>query len=162
LSSEVQAYNAVVGEELKRLHTRIAPRFRRPEVRKRAGCYLAVLLGQVGQVERPTGQQIAEQLGEGSADGVQRLLYEARWDADAVRDDLRDYVLEHFGDQSGVLALVEVGFPKKGIKSAGVARQPNPTTGRHENCQVGVFLAYASSPRGWAFIDRALYLPEGG
>jgi len=90
---------------------------------------------------------------------VQRLLNAARWDADAVRDDLRDYVLEHLGDRSGVLVLVETGFPKKGPKSAGVARQPNPTTGRNENCQVGLFLAYATR-RGWAFIDRALYLPE--
>lgn len=63
------------------------------------------------------------------------------------------------GDPAGALVLVEMGFPKKGPKSAGVARQSNPTTGRDENCQVGLFLAYAS-PRGWAFIDRALYLPE--
>jgi SRSO17 transposase len=159
LSREKQAYNAVVGEELKTLLTRIAPRFRRPEVRKRVGCHLAVLIGQVGQVERPTGQQIAEQLGEGRADGVQRLLNEARWDADAVRDDLRDYVVERLGDRTGALVLVEIGFPKKGPYSAGVARQPNPTTGRREDCQVGLFLVYAS-PRGWAFIDRALYLPE--
>ena len=143
-------------EELKRLHTRISPRFRRPEVRDRARRYLVGLLG---PVERRTGRQMAGQIGEGRADGVQRLLNKARWDADAVRDDLRDYVLEHLGDASGVLVLAEIGFPKKGAKSAGVARQPNPTTGRDENCQVGLFLAYAS-PRGWAFIDRALYLPE--
>ena len=102
---------------------------------------------------------MAEQLGEERADGVQRLLNKARWDADAVRDDLRDYVLENLGVPSGVLVLTEIGFPKKGPKSAGVARQLNPTIGREENCQVGLFLAYAS-PHGWAFIDRALYLPE--
>jgi len=102
---------------------------------------------------------MAGHMGEKTDDGVQRLLNKARWDADAVRDDLRDYVVEYLGDRTGVLVLVEMGFPKKGSKSAGVARQPNPTTGRNENCQVGLFLAYATR-RGWAFIDRALYLPE--
>jgi SRSO17 transposase len=156
LNRQEQAHNATAREELRRLHSRISPRFRRPEVCDRARCYLVELLG---SVERRTGQQMAEQLGEGRADGVQRLLNAARWDADAVRDDLREYVLEHLGDPAGVLVLVEMGFPKKGPKSAGVARQPNPTSRREENCQVGLFLAYASR-RGWAFIDRALYLPE--
>jgi SRSO17 transposase len=102
---------------------------------------------------------MARQIGEGRADGVQRLLNATRWDADAVRDDLRDYVLEHFGHPDGVLVLTEVGFPKKGAKSVGVERRRNPTTRRIENRQLGLFLAYAS-PRGWACIDRALYLPE--
>jgi SRSO17 transposase len=102
---------------------------------------------------------MAEQLGEGRADSVQRLLNKARWDADAVRDDLRDYVLEHLGDASGVLVLTEIGFPKKGAKSAGVERLRNSTTGRLENRQLGLFLTYASL-HGWAFIDRALYLPN--
>jgi SRSO17 transposase len=102
---------------------------------------------------------MARQIGEERPDGVQRLLNAARWGADAVRDDLRDYVVENLGDQSGVLVLTEIGFLKKGDKSVGVARQPNPSTGREENCQVGLFLAY-STPRGWAFIDRSLYLPE--
>ena len=156
MSTQEQAHNAAVREELARLHARIAPRFGRPEVRERAGRYLAGLLG---QVERRTARQMTEQIGEERADGVQRLLNKARWDADAVRDDLRDYVVENLGDPSAVLVLTEIGFPKKGPKSVGVARQLNPTTGRDETCQVGLFLAYAS-PRGWAFIDRALYLPE--
>jgi SRSO17 transposase len=156
LSTQEQAHNAALREELKRLHSRISPRFRRPEVRERAGRYLAGLLG---PVERRTVRQMAVQIGEERADGVQRLLSAARWDADVVRDDLRDYVVENLGDPSGVLVLAEIGFPKKGPKSAGVARQLNPTTGRDEDCQVGLFLAYWS-PRGWAFIDRALYLPE--
>ncbi|MBA2782793.1 MAG: IS701 family transposase [Rubrobacteraceae bacterium] len=143
-------------EELKRLHTRISPRFRRPEVRERAGRYLAGLLE---PMDRRTGRQMARQIGEGRADGVQRLLNKARWDADAVRDDLREYVVERLGDPSGVLVLTEVGFPKKGAKSVGVERLRNPTTGRLETRQEGLFLAYAS-PRGWAFIDRALYVPE--
>jgi SRSO17 transposase len=141
---------------LKRLHSRISRRFRRPEVRDRARRYLVELLG---PVERRTGRQMAGHMGEKTDDGVQRLLNKARWDADAVRDDLRDYVLEHFGHPSGVLVLAEVGFPKKGSKSAGVERLRNSATGRLENRQLGLFLAYAS-PRGWACIDRALYLPE--
>ena len=76
-----------------------------------------------------------------------------------VRDDLRDYVVEGLGDPSGVLVIAEAGFPKKGMKSVGVAKQHNPSAELLENCQVGIFLAYAT-PRGWAFIDRALYLPE--
>ena len=156
LSTQEQAFDAAVREELKGLHARIAPRFRRPEVRERAGRYLVGLLG---PVDRRTGRQMAEHIGEETDDGVQRLLNKARWDADAVRDDLRKYVIEHLGDPSGELVLAEIGFPKKGPKFAGVARQPNPTTGRNEDCQVGLFLAYAT-PRGWAFIDRALYLPE--
>jgi SRSO17 transposase len=156
LSAEEHAGHAAVREELKRLHARIASRFGRPEVRERAESYLVGLLGSVA---RRTGRQMARQIGEERPDGVQRLLNAARWDADAVRDDLRDYVVERLGDRTGVLVLVETGFPKKGPYSAGVARQRNPTSRREENCQVGLFLAYWT-PRGWAFIDRALYMPE--
>lgn len=152
-----RASSAGAQDELVRLHARVAPRFTRPEVRERVGRYLAGLLG---PVERRTGWRMAERIGESRPDGAQRLLNKARWDAELVRDDLRDYVVERLGDQAGVLAIVEAGFSKKGAKSVGVAEQHNPSTGRVENCQVGVFLAYAS-PRGWAFIDRALYLPEG-
>jgi SRSO17 transposase len=142
-------------EGLDALHARVAARFPRPEVRARAGRYLAGLLG---PVERKNGWQLAEQIGEAAPDGVQRLLRTARWDAEAVRDDLRAYVVERLGDPAGVLVVDEAGFLKKGRKSVGVARQSSGTAGRVENCQVGVFLAYAS-PRGRAFLDRALYLP---
>src|ERR671932_1768727 len=141
---------------LDRLHARIAPRFRRPEVRRRARRYLAGLLG---SVERKNGWQLAEELGEPHPRGVQRLLDAAHWDADAVRDDLRAYVVEHLGDARGVLVVDETGFLKKGTKSVGDARQYSGTAGRTENCQIGVFLAYASR-HGHAFIDRALYLPK--
>jgi SRSO17 transposase len=95
-------------------------------------------------------------MGETDPQGVQRLLNSARWDADLVRDDLREYVVEHLGDeQSGVLIADETGFLKKGEKSVGVARQYTGTAGDTVNCQVGVFLAYASK-KGTAFIDRAL------
>jgi SRSO17 transposase len=138
------------------LHARIAARFRRPEVRARARRYLAGLLE---RVERKNGWQLAEQLGERHPRGVQRLLDAARWDAEAVRDDLRAYVVEQLGDERAVLVVDETGFLKKGAKSVGVQRQYSGTAGRTENCQVGVFLAYAS-PKGRAFLDRALYLPK--
>lgn len=143
-------------EELAALHARIAPRFVRPEVRARAGKFLAGLLD---PLERRNGWQLAEALGERSPDGVQRLLRTARWDAEAVRDDLRSYVVEHLGDPEAVLVIDETGVLKKGTKSVGVARQYSGTAGRIENCQIGVFLAYASA-RGHAFLDRALYLPK--
>jgi len=90
--------------------------------------------------------------------GVQRLLSEADWDQEAVRDDLRIYVLAHLGEEADVLVVDETGFLKKGRKSAGVAPQYSGTAGGRANCQIGVFLLYAS-PNGAAFIDRELYLP---
>ncbi len=144
------------AQALTELSGRIAPRFKRAEVRSRVGRYLRGLLA---SVERKNGWQMAEELGDPNAHGVQRLLAEADWDEEAVRDDLRAYVIEHLGETSGILAVDETGFVKKGKKSAGVARQYSGTAGRRENSQVGVFLLYASS-KGAAFIDRALYLPE--
>src|SRR5829696_3081863 len=136
---------------LKELQARIAHRFSRPEVRQRAYRYLAGLLG---EVRRKNSWQMAEAIGEGRPRGVQHLLNDAHWDADDVRDDLREYVLEHLGDEeSGVLIVDETGFLKKGKKSVGVARQYTGTAGKRENCQVGVFLCYASK-EGAAFIDR--------
>src|SRR5215208_3429219 len=138
------------------LHARIAGRFRRSEVRERARRYLAGLLE---RVERKNGWQLAEHLGEAGPHGVQRLLNAARWDADAVRDDLRAYVIEQLGDPDGVMIVDETGFLKKGTKSVGVQRQYSGTAGRIENCQIGVFVGYAS-PKGRAGLDRALYLPK--
>lgn len=138
------------------LHARIAPRFRRAEVRERAKHYLAGLLS---RVDRKNGWQLAEHLGESGPQGVQRLLNAAGWDEDAVRDDLRRYVVEHLGDPDGVLIVDESGFVKKGTKSVGVQRQYSGTAGRRENCQIGVFLSYAS-PKGRTFLDRDLYLPR--
>ncbi len=139
------------------LHARIGGRFRRSETRTRVKRYLAGLLD---RVERKNGWQLAEHLGEAGPQGVQRLLNGSDWDADAVRDDLRAYVVEHLGAPNGVLIIDETGFLKKGTKSVGVQRQYSGTAGRIENCQIGVFLAYASG-HGQAFIDRALYLPQG-
>ena len=140
------------------LHGRIAHRFARSEVRERARRYLVGLLD---RVERKNGWQLAEAIGESGPRGVQRLVSSATWDADAVRDDLRGYVVDHLGDPaSGVLVIDDTGFVKKGDKSCGVGRQYTGTVGDTANAQVGVFLAYASE-KGAAFVDRALYLPRG-
>src|SRR5688572_9135920 len=135
---------------------RIAGRFPRVEPRRRARGYLRGLLSPLAG---KNGWTIAEAAGDATPDGMQRLLNRAGWDADAVRDDLRDYVTEHLGEDDGVLIVDETGFLKKGIKSAGVQRQYSGTAGRIENCQLGVFLAYASG-KGRALIDRELYLPQ--
>src|SRR4051794_7322866 len=136
---------------------RLAPRFGRIEPRRRASAYLRGLLAPLG---RKNGWQLAEAAGDRTPDGMQDFLSRMRWDADAVRDDLRAYVVEHLGNPEAVLVLDETGFVKKGEKSAGVQRQYSGTAGRVENCQVGVFLGYASR-HGRALIDRALYLPAG-
>jgi SRSO17 transposase len=139
------------------LHTRIGRRFARAEARERATRYLVGLLE---RVSRKNGWQLAEAMGETGPRAVQRLLSAATWDTDGVRDDLRDYVVAHLGDEAtGLLIVDETGFLKKGRKSCGVARQYSGTAGATENCQVGVFLAYASQD-GAAFIDRTLYLPR--
>ena len=102
---------------------------------------------------------MAEQAGDATPDGVQRLLYNYWWDADLVRDDLKSYVVEHLSAADAVLVVDETGFLKKGDKSVGVQRQYSGTAGRIENCQIGVFLAYASA-RGRTLLDRELYLPQ--
>jgi SRSO17 transposase len=144
------------ADGLAALHARVARRFARAEPRRRA---LAYLRGLLSPVERKNGWQLAEQAGEATPDGMQHLLARADWDADEVRDDLRAYVVEHLGDAQAVLVVDETGFLKKGTKSVGVQRQYSGTAGRIENCQIGVFLAYAS-PQGRTFLDRELYLPK--
>ena len=147
---------AAWAEGIEAVHARIAGRFGRVEPRRRVLDYLK---GLVSPIERKNGWQLAEQAGDLTPDGVQRLLATYDWDADLVRDDLRRYVVEHLGDPEGVLVIDETGFIKKGTKSVGVNRQYSGTAGRIENCQIGVFLAYAS-PQGRAFLDRELYLPQ--
>lgn len=135
---------------------RIGTRFGRVEPRRRA---LAYLRGLLSPVERKNGWQLAEVAGDRTPDGVQDFLSRVHWEADRVRDDLRAYVVDHLGDEEAVLVLDETGFLKKGDKSCGVQRQYSGTAGRIENCQIGVFLGYASR-HGQTLIDRALYLPE--
>ena len=126
-SEEIDGWRAGLDD----LHGRIASRFRRSEARERAKRYLAGLLD---RVERKNGWQLAEHLGESGPQGMQRLLNAADWDADAVRDDLRSYVIDQLGDVDGVLIIDETGFLKKGTKSVGVQRQYSGTAGRRENC----------------------------
>ena len=142
-------------QALRRLHARIAPRFARPEPRRRALSYLQGLLS---CVERKNGWHLAEQAREATPYGMQRLLSSAVWEADLVRDDLRSYLLEHLGTHEAIVAIDETSFPKRGCKSAGVQIQYCGTTGQVENCQVGVFLAYMTA-KGHSLIDRELYLP---
>ena len=153
--AEVEAWAAGLDE----LHARIAPRFARSEPRERV---LAYVRGLLAPLERKNSWTLAESAGEAAPDGMQRLLMAADWDAEAVRDDVRDYVIEHLAPgprgPAAVLVVDETGFLKKGAKSAGVARQYSGTAGRIENCQIGVFVAYRSR-FGHALVDRELYLP---
>jgi SRSO17 transposase len=158
----VAASETVVDDRLARwqagfddMFALVAGRFAQADSRRRARMYL---LGLLSGAERKNSWTLAEQAGDLTPDGMQRLLNFYRWDAGAVRDDLRGYVLEHLGDPSGIAVADETGFLKKGTKSAGVQRQYSGTAGRIENCQLGVFPAYTSS-KGRALIDRELYLP---
>ena len=138
------------------LWERIAGRFHRPELRRHVVAYLR---GLFGPVERKNGWQLAEAAGDKTPFSIQHVLNRAVWDAEAVRDDLRSYVVEHLGAAEAVLVVDETGFLKKGTHSVGVQRQYSGTAGRIENCQIGVFLAYVSDA-GRVFIDRELYLPR--
>jgi len=139
------------------LHARIAPRFARSEPRRRV---LAYLQGILSETERKNGWQLAEHAGEARPDGMQRLLSQAVWDTDGVRDDVRSYVLEQLGQESAILVIDETSFPKRGTKSAGVGLQYCGTTGQVENCQVGVFLAYIIG--GTVIFESIFQLPGLG
>lgn len=133
-----------------------AGRFARVEPRRAAAGFVTGLLA---DLQIKTCWQLAEQAGHGRPDAMQRLLYRAKWDADAVRDDVRKVVVDRLGDPDGVLVVDETGDLKKGVHTVGVQRQYTGTAGRIENAQVGVFLAYASR-HGHALIDRRVYLPK--
>ncbi|MEU4779878.1 IS701 family transposase [Micromonospora sp. NPDC023633] len=132
-----------------------AGRFGRVEPRRTATAFVSGLLS---DIEVKTCWQLAEQAGHARPDAMQRLLYRAVWDADAVRDDLRDVVVARFGDPDRFLAVDETGDLKKGVHSVEVQRQYTGTAGRIENAQVGVFCGYASR-HGHTLIDRRVYLP---
>jgi len=135
---------------------RIGAVFARSETRERAQAYLRGLLS---PVERKNGWQLAEEAGEATPYAMQYLLHRARWESDGLRDILRGYVCEQLGDAKAVLVIDETGFLKKGTKSVGVQRQYSGTAGGIENCQLGVFLTYASR-KGHSLLDRELYLPK--
>ena len=138
------------------LKERLSPVFGRAELRRTASAFLDGLLS---GVERKTGWLLSEQAGLDRPYRMQSLLGRSHWEADGLRDAVRGYVIEALGDADGVLVVDDTGFVKKGQHSVGVARQYSGTAGRIENCQVGVFLAYASR-FGQALIDRRLYLPK--
>jgi SRSO17 transposase len=150
-------YGEVLGwrDELAALQERLGRLFGRADARRQANLYLEGLLS---AVERKNGWQLAEQIGDARPWRTQRVLSRTRWQAEAARDLCRAYVIAHLGADDGVLVIDETGFLKKGDKSAGVARQYSGTAGRIENCQIGVFLAYASD-RGHTLVDCELYLP---
>jgi SRSO17 transposase len=142
--------------ELSALKQFIAPAFRRMEQRGSAGAFIE---GALSDAERKTGWMLAEQAGHARPYRLQSLLGRSSWSADRLADLVRRYAMDALGDLSGVLVVDETGFLKKGSHSVGVARQYSGTAGRIENCQVGVFVAYASR-YGYALIDRRLYLPK--
>src|SRR5713101_9973958 len=135
---------------------RLGVLFGRIEPRRAVFSYLDGLLS---GIERKTGWQLAERVGDPGPWRIQAVLGRGHWDGDATRDLVRNYVMEKLGADDGVLVVDETGFLKKGQHSVGVARQYSGTAGRIENCQIGVFLAYASS-QGHALLDCALYLPK--
>ncbi|WP_235953671.1 IS701 family transposase [Noviherbaspirillum galbum] len=143
-------------DDLECLFSYISPRFGRVDRQRHAWEYL---LGLLSSVQRKNGWQLAEAVEHETPYSLQHLLDRAPWDADAVRDDLTEYISQELGDPNGVLVVDETGFLKKGTHSAGVQRQYSGTAGRIENCQVGVFMAYAGQ-HGRALMDRELYLPR--
>jgi SRSO17 transposase len=149
--------HAAWSESFSELFAQVAGEFGNAAVRRHGRAYL---LGLLSQTERKNGWTLAEFAGDVSPDGLQRLLNFSPWDEDGCRDALRRYVVRHLGDPGAVLAVDETGFLKKGRMSAGVARMYTGTAGRVENCQVGVFLAYAAPDGSRALVDRELYLPE--
>ena len=143
-------------KSLEEVEQRVGEYFARSEARYRAVDYIRGLLS---AVERKNSWQLAEQAGEATPYGFQHLLGRARWDADAVRDELQHYITDHVAHGEGVIVIDETGFVKKGRHSAGVARQYSGTAGRIENCQIGVFLNYVSR-QTHTLLDRELYLPQ--
>lgn len=144
------------ADDFEAFQARFAGLFARSEPREQAAKYMR---GLMGSVKRKNGWQIAEAIGDKTPDSTQRLLYKAKWDADKARDELQQFVLETLGDEDGIGIVDETGFLKQGTKSVGVKRQYTGTVGKVENCQIDVFLAYAT-PKGQALLDRRLYLPQ--
>src|SRR5271157_6530746 len=144
------------ASSLRDVKGRIRPLFTQDRVAAVAGGFLDVLLG---NEPRKTGWMRAEAAGDPGPWRQQALLGRGRWDADALRDIVRDYVVEHLADGNAVLVVDETGFLKQGKASCGVARQYTGSAGKITNCQIGVFASYVSR-HGHAFIDRSLYLPK--
>jgi SRSO17 transposase len=148
---DVQVWKVYWGDVARRMHSVFA----RSDARTQAITYVTGLLS---PAERKNSWQLAEISGAPNPYGLQHLLGRADWDADFLRDLLRTYVTDYLAAPNAVGVIDETGFLKKGRASAGVARQYSGTAGRIENCQIGVFLAYASE-HGHTLLDRELYLP---
>lgn len=144
------------ASSLRDVKGRIRPLFTQERVAASAGSFLDGLLG---TEQRKTGWMRAEAAGDAGPWRQQAILGRGRWDADALRDVVRDYVLETLADDDAVLVIDETGFLKQGKQSCGVGRQYTGSAGKIANCQIGVFASYVSC-HGHAFIDRALYLPK--
>lgn len=143
-------------EEQEFLTARVARHFRRPEVRATAIAYLTTLLE---RSVKPRAKAVTANARALPATRIARLLRTARWDESALRDELREYVVERFGDDRAILALREESFSWRGREVVGVARQYVARTLRWRHCQLGLFLAYLA-PGGVAFLDRELYVPR--
>jgi len=141
-----------IDEVMNKLHSRFQSRSGREMARQ-------YITGLMSTAERKNGWQLSEAMGQKTPYAIQQFIYRGNWNADEVRDELREYAKEKLGEESGVLIADETGFIKKGKKSAGVMRQYSGTAGRIENSQIGVFITYASS-KGHMIIDRELYLPK--
>jgi SRSO17 transposase len=152
----VEATLELWASSLRDIKGRIRPLFQRARMADSAALFLDALLG---PERRKSGWMRAEAAGDPGPWRQQALLGRARWDAEALRDVVRDYVVEALAEPDGVLVVDETGFLKQGKASCGVHRQYTGSAGKITNCQIGVFAAYVSG-RGHAFIDRALYLPK--
>src|SRR6266849_5781777 len=155
-AASIEETLALWAASLREIKKRIRPLFRQERVATNAGLFLEGLLG---DEQRKTGWMRAEAAGDPGPWRQQAILGRMDWDADALRDSVRDYVIEHLADDDAVLVIDETGFLKQGKASCGVARQYTGSAGKITNCQIGVFAAYVSR-HGHAFIDRTLYLPK--
>lgn len=155
--TSIEATLELWASSLREVKRRMRPLFMQDRAAINAGLFLDGLLG---DERRKTGWMRAEAAGDPGPWRQQALLGRDRWDADALRDMVRQYVIEHLADDDAVLVVDETGFLKQGKASCGVARQYTGSVGKITNCQIGVFTAYVSC-HGHAFIDRDLYLPKG-
>src|SRR5215211_3551264 len=154
--ASIEATLELWAASLREVKARMRPLFTQERVAASAGLFLDGLLG---EERRKTGWMRAEAAGDPGPWRQQAILGRGRWDADALRDIVREYVVEHLADEEAVLVVDETGFLKQGQASCGVARQYTGSAGKITNCQIGVFAAYVSD-RGHALIDRTLYLPK--
>src|SRR5512135_164245 len=153
IGASIETTRELWASSLREVKKRIRPLFAQERAALNAGLFVDGLLG---DERRKTGWMRAEAAGDPGPWRQQAVLGRDRWDADALRDLVRDYATEHLADENAVLVIDETGFLKQGKASCGVARQYTGSAGKITNCQIGVFAAYVSR-HGHAFIDRALY-----